>query len=226
MRRPSYSFAKKKKKTEAMSEYTPIPPTDFATESQSLRQLPPETLLSEIARLQNSTNHLRRSNVELMEFDPDDPDFVRAVEENRQVIARQDTRIETMLSVIGEVLGEAAESAVRSTMLTNTVIDSTSARPALWTTDNDTLPNGGPILSPSTVIVSSAVSELQTEESLVTPTIVHPALSERGVISSQTLPTASIEASTFSASMDEQEDDTGVYLWSVFTNTAPKTFGL
>ncbi|RUS20510.1 hypothetical protein BC937DRAFT_95048 [Endogone sp. FLAS-F59071] len=167
-----------------MSEYTSIPPADFATESQSLRQLPPETLLSEIVRLQNSTNHLRRSNVELMEFDPDDPDFVRAVEENRQVIARQDTRIETILSVIREVLGDAAESAVRSTVLTNT------------------LPNGGP-----------AVSELQTEESSVTPTVAHPVLSECSVIRSQTLPTTSTETSTpFAASMDEQEDDTGVYL--------------
>ncbi|RUS29302.1 hypothetical protein BC938DRAFT_480821 [Jimgerdemannia flammicorona] len=103
----------------------PIPPIDFATESQSFRQLPPETLLAEIARLQNSITHLRRSNVELLQFDPNDPDFSRAVAENLEIIARQEARIETILSVIREVLGDVAEHAVRGTMLESTATNRT-----------------------------------------------------------------------------------------------------
>jgi hypothetical protein len=54
-------------------------------------QLPamPAALRGEIARLENTMLHLRRSNLEMAKADPDDPDFCQAIAENEGILREQ-----------------------------------------------------------------------------------------------------------------------------------------
>jgi len=77
-----------------------------------LRVLTPETLLQEIHRLENSLAHLHRSNAEMETFDPlgEDVEIVQAINENVDVMRRQEVRIELAKRVLREVgTGHALE---------------------------------------------------------------------------------------------------------------------
>ncbi|KAI9023100.1 hypothetical protein CLU79DRAFT_835071 [Phycomyces nitens] len=77
---------------------------------KALRQLPHDTLMTEIPEVQNSIAHLQKSNDEMREYDPDqsDPDLVQAIDENIELIKRYEERIDLTLRVIREIIGEAA----------------------------------------------------------------------------------------------------------------------
>ncbi|KAL0090612.1 hypothetical protein J3Q64DRAFT_1007854 [Phycomyces blakesleeanus] len=77
---------------------------------KALRQLPHDTLMTEIPEIQNSIAHLKKSNDEMREYDPDhsDPDFVQAIGENIALIKHYEERIDLTLRVIREIIGEAA----------------------------------------------------------------------------------------------------------------------
>ncbi|KAF7722988.1 hypothetical protein EC973_002458 [Apophysomyces ossiformis] len=83
---------------------------------RALRQLPPDTLLTEIPVVQNSIMHLQQSNKDMREFDPEakDPDLITAIRENEDLIKRYEDRINLTLSIIRERIGEAAAAEVRS----------------------------------------------------------------------------------------------------------------
>ncbi|KAI8381442.1 uncharacterized protein BYT42DRAFT_494116 [Radiomyces spectabilis] len=87
--------------------------------NKALKELPPDTLLTEIPEIQNSIAHLRRSNNEMREFDPDrqDPDLTTAIDENEALIERYEVRIDLTLEVIRERLGEAAAREMESNVL-------------------------------------------------------------------------------------------------------------
>lgn len=52
----------------------------------ALRDLPSDAVREEFYRLENSVQHLRRSNAEMMREDPDDADFRDACKENEEVV--------------------------------------------------------------------------------------------------------------------------------------------
>ncbi|CAM0137605.1 hypothetical protein VKS41_003074 [Umbelopsis sp. WA50703] len=81
-------------------------------------KLPTETILAEIGKLQNSIKHLVRSNTEMKEFDPEltDSDLGQAVQENEQVIARQNSQIDRLIQSIRERLGHDAAREIESTV--------------------------------------------------------------------------------------------------------------
>ncbi|KAJ2963213.1 hypothetical protein NQZ79_g1687 [Umbelopsis isabellina] len=83
-----------------------------------LDKLPTETILAEIGKLQNSIKHLLRSNTEMKEFDPElaDSDLRQAVQENEQVIARQDSQIDRLIQTIRDRLGDDAAREIESTV--------------------------------------------------------------------------------------------------------------
>ncbi|KAG2171594.1 hypothetical protein INT43_008320 [Umbelopsis isabellina] len=83
-----------------------------------LDKLPTETILAEIGKLQNSIKHLVRSNTEMKEFDPEltDGDLHQAVQENEQVIARQDSQIDRLIETIRNRLGADAAREIESTV--------------------------------------------------------------------------------------------------------------
>lgn len=83
-----------------------------------LDKLPTETILAEIGKLQNSIKHLMRSNIEMKEFDPNltDGDLRQAVQENEQVIARQDSQIDRLIETIRHRLGDDAAREIDSTV--------------------------------------------------------------------------------------------------------------
>ncbi|KAG0169240.1 U2 snRNP-associated SURP domain-containing protein [Apophysomyces sp. BC1015] len=86
---------------------------------RALRELPPDTLLTEIPVVQNSISHLRQSNTEMHEFDPEekDLDLVTAIRENEGLIKRYEARIDLTLSIIRERIGEAAAEEVKSNVV-------------------------------------------------------------------------------------------------------------
>ncbi|KAI8987786.1 hypothetical protein BDF20DRAFT_904716 [Mycotypha africana] len=77
---------------------------------KALRDLPPQSLITEIPEIQNAIAHLLTSNQEMREFDPEkkDPDFTQAIKENLELIKRKEEQIDITLKVIREKLGEAA----------------------------------------------------------------------------------------------------------------------
>ncbi|KAI8581480.1 hypothetical protein K450DRAFT_231496 [Umbelopsis ramanniana AG] len=83
-----------------------------------LEKLPTETILSEIGRLQNSNKHLIRSNAEMQEFDPalNDSDLKQAVNENEQVILRQQEQMHNLIELIRQRLGDHAAREIESTV--------------------------------------------------------------------------------------------------------------
>ena len=72
------------------------PPPALYTLPAGVWELPatPDALKEEIVRLQNSVAHLERSNAELAEEDPEDPDFKEAIEENEVVLVAQRYKIQ------------------------------------------------------------------------------------------------------------------------------------
>ncbi|PNS19729.1 Retrograde regulation protein 2 [Sphaceloma murrayae] len=73
------------------SDTAPIPPEEFA---RALESLPPETLHQRAAEIQNSINHLKYSNEQMMPFaDEGDHDCREAMFENLVVIGRMNERI-------------------------------------------------------------------------------------------------------------------------------------
>ncbi|KAH8550057.1 hypothetical protein BGW37DRAFT_499937 [Umbelopsis sp. PMI_123] len=85
---------------------------------KDLEKLPTETILSEIGRLQNSNKHLIRSNAEIFEFDPalNDSDLKQAVNENEQVILRQQEQMHTLIELVRQRLGDDAAREIASTV--------------------------------------------------------------------------------------------------------------
>jgi len=71
-------------------EYYPKHPQPFSF-SEALK-LDPATITEEIARLQNSLQHLKRTQDELRAH-PDDPELAQAFRENEAVIASQEERV-------------------------------------------------------------------------------------------------------------------------------------
>lgn len=70
-----------------------------------------QVLHVEIERLSNSIFHLNRSNIEILEFDPDDPELRQAVDENVIVIKNQQLRIAVLYEMIQHIAaGHPAES--------------------------------------------------------------------------------------------------------------------
>ncbi|GAB5586410.1 hypothetical protein Unana1_01310 [Umbelopsis nana] len=92
--------------------------TQMPTLTADLNTLPTETLLSEISRLQNSINHLARSNDEIKEFDPqlNDSDLKQAVLENEQVVSRQQEQMDALIELIRQRLGDDAAREIQSTV--------------------------------------------------------------------------------------------------------------
>jgi hypothetical protein len=88
------------------------------TTPTDLEQLPTETVLAEIGRLQNSNKHLVRSISEMQEFDPElnDTDLKQAVMENEQVISRQQEQISKCIVLIRQRLGDHAAQEIESTV--------------------------------------------------------------------------------------------------------------
>lgn len=89
---------------------------DFKQLEQALRQMPHDTLLTEIPQVQNSIAHLLHSNEAMREHDPEgqDPDLTTAIAENEELLQRYEARIDLTLRVIRERIGEAAAREVGS----------------------------------------------------------------------------------------------------------------
>ncbi|KAI8060814.1 hypothetical protein BC940DRAFT_311166 [Gongronella butleri] len=93
---------------------------DLAQFRKALEEMPIPTLLSEIPAIQNAMVHLLRSNQEIRDFDPDgaDPELTQAVQENMEVLQRQDKRIDMAIDVIRERINDAAAKEVADTVAT------------------------------------------------------------------------------------------------------------
>ncbi|GAA5822551.1 hypothetical protein JCM11251_006376 [Rhodosporidiobolus azoricus] len=101
-------------------DYTPKHPQPVTL--AQLRQLEPELLSNEITRLQNSIQHLERSNDELREFagdgggEDDEVDeeskaeFEAAIRENEETIAAQNERLHMIRLALEEQVGVDAEN--------------------------------------------------------------------------------------------------------------------
>ncbi|KAI9364155.1 hypothetical protein BD770DRAFT_379396 [Pilaira anomala] len=75
---------------------------------KALNELPPATLITEIPEIQNSIAHLLKSNQEMREYDPNDPDLIQAIKENKDLISRKEDQVDLTLKVIRERMGQAA----------------------------------------------------------------------------------------------------------------------
>ncbi|KAI8062782.1 uncharacterized protein B0P05DRAFT_574383 [Gilbertella persicaria] len=75
---------------------------------KALDDLPPASLITEIPEIQNAIAHLLKSNQEMIEYDPNDPDLKQAIKENKDLIIRKEKHVDITLQVIRERLGEAA----------------------------------------------------------------------------------------------------------------------
>ncbi|ORX62264.1 hypothetical protein DM01DRAFT_1331712 [Hesseltinella vesiculosa] len=93
---------------------------DLPTFEKALHDMPIPTLLTEIPTIQNSMIHLLRSNEEMEDFDPDhlDPDLTSAIAENKEVIDRQNQRIDLAIAVIRERINDAAAKEMADTVAT------------------------------------------------------------------------------------------------------------
>eukprot|EP00127_Corallochytrium_limacisporum_P004985 Clim_evm8s196 gene=Clim_evmTU8s196 len=60
-----------------------------------------EWLLQEFAHLKNQLQHLERSNRELMEADPNDPEFKEAVAENAKIMKDMEIRKKMVSDILG-----------------------------------------------------------------------------------------------------------------------------
>jgi len=87
-------------------EYRPKHPQPFSL-SDALK-FDPATITEEIARLQNSLQHLKRTQDELRPYS-DDPELLQALQENEAVIASQAERI-SMLNIALNEKGVVASS--------------------------------------------------------------------------------------------------------------------
>ncbi|CAO3596329.1 unnamed protein product [Absidia cylindrospora] len=87
---------------------------------KALWDMPIETLLTEIPEIQNSMVHLIQSNNDMKEYDPQglDTDLTTAIEENKDLIQRQDQRIDLTLEVIRERVNDAAAREMASSVAT------------------------------------------------------------------------------------------------------------
>ncbi len=74
---------------------------------EAIEELPTETLANEIRAQLNAIRHLRRSNAEMLEFDPEDADLIMAVTENQDVMKRHWARVKTMVLRLNEVDGHS-----------------------------------------------------------------------------------------------------------------------
>lgn len=83
---------------------------DLKQLENALKEMPIDTLLSEIPEIQNSLIHLIRSNKDMKDFDPEgkDPELTLAIKENKDLIKRYNDRIDLTLDVIRERINEAA----------------------------------------------------------------------------------------------------------------------
>ncbi|OBZ87542.1 hypothetical protein A0J61_04414 [Choanephora cucurbitarum] len=75
---------------------------------KALEDLPSHSLITEIPEVQNAIGHLLKSNQEMLEYDPNDPDLQQAIRENKDLIKRKENQVDITLQVIRERLGEAA----------------------------------------------------------------------------------------------------------------------
>ncbi|KAI8346181.1 hypothetical protein BD560DRAFT_411378 [Blakeslea trispora] len=75
---------------------------------KALEELPPHSLITEIPEVQNAIFHLLKSNQEMLDYDPNDPDLKQAIQENKELIKRKEVQVNITLEVIRERLGEAA----------------------------------------------------------------------------------------------------------------------
>ncbi|KAI8093107.1 uncharacterized protein BX664DRAFT_328945 [Halteromyces radiatus] len=93
---------------------------DNAQLEKALLEMPIETLLTEIPEIQNSMVHLIQSNKDMKEYDPngEDTDLTTAIEENNDLIQRQNKRIDLTLHIIRRRVNEAAANAIESTVET------------------------------------------------------------------------------------------------------------
>jgi len=65
----------------------------------------PEEGIHQIDEMKKKIFHLKRSNREMMEYDPKDPDFIEAVEENEGVITKFEKDIEDRVKLIAKQTG-------------------------------------------------------------------------------------------------------------------------
>ncbi|CAG8627127.1 20023_t:CDS:2, partial [Dentiscutata erythropus] len=77
-----------------------LPPLEPTTEQY--QTLSVDTLTYEKRRLENSINHLIRSNEEMKNFDKDDADFQLAIKENEAFILKQQDKINTIQNILAE----------------------------------------------------------------------------------------------------------------------------
>ncbi|GAA6030251.1 hypothetical protein JCM8097_009010 [Rhodosporidiobolus ruineniae] len=118
-----------------------------------LRQLEPELLSNEITRLENSIQHLERSNAELRQFaeaeedDADKQDFLDVVSENEGTIASQRERIHMIRLALEEQVGVDAQNPHYTPSTTTS--SSTPAPPPASTASSATAPTPAPQLPPS-----------------------------------------------------------------------------
>ncbi|KAH8105888.1 hypothetical protein BXZ70DRAFT_400100 [Cristinia sonorae] len=84
-------------------EYTPRYPQPFTVAQAAQLDVP--VITEEISRIENSLDHLKRTQVDLEEAlkeDPDDTDFRKAHEENEDVIGSQKERISMLQMALAE----------------------------------------------------------------------------------------------------------------------------
>ncbi|CAO3610030.1 unnamed protein product [Cunninghamella blakesleeana] len=91
---------------------------DLKQLKNALKEMPIDTLLSEIPEIQNSLLHLIQSNKDMDEFDPEgkDPELTLAIKENKDLIKRYNDRIDLTLEVIRVRINEAAAMEMGSTV--------------------------------------------------------------------------------------------------------------
>ncbi|CAG8484060.1 hypothetical protein C2G38_2229147 [Gigaspora rosea] len=80
-----------------MNSLPPLEPT-----IEQYRTLSVDSLTYEKRRLENSINHLIRSNEEMKIFDQDDADFQLAIKENEAFILKQQEKINIIQNILAE----------------------------------------------------------------------------------------------------------------------------
>jgi len=107
-------------------EYRPKHPQPFSL-SDALK-FDPATITEEIARLQNSLQHLKRTQDELRPYS-DDPELLQALQENEAVIASQAERI-SMLNIALNEKGVVASGTHYELTQTPTAVSQQPPAPA------------------------------------------------------------------------------------------------
>ena len=103
------------------SDALPIAPVAFA---RALESLPPETLHHKAAEIQNSINHLKHSNEQMLPFaDEGDADCREAMFENLVVIGRMNERIKMLREEVEKRGLRWAEAEVEDARLNGHVVE-------------------------------------------------------------------------------------------------------